>query len=42
MTKRGFKSKVVAELALARIIVEVSDGTYKQAILETYQQIYDL
>lgn len=36
-TKRGFKTKSEAELALARIKVEVSEGKYRQAATETYQ-----
>lgn len=41
-TKRGFKTKGEAELALARIKVQVSDGAYRQSTPETYQQIYEL
>ncbi|WP_446936272.1 site-specific integrase [Lysinibacillus fusiformis] len=41
-TKRGFKTKSEAELALARIKVQVSDGAYRQSTPETYQQIYEL
>lgn len=41
-TKRGFKTKSEAELALSRIKVEVSEGKYRQAATETYQQVYEL
>jgi integrase len=41
-TRRGFKTKKEAELALARIKLQVSEGTYKQRSAETYQEVYDL
>lgn len=41
-TKRGFKTKKEAELALAQIKLEVAKGTYKKERAETYQEIYDL
>lgn len=41
-TRRGFKTKKEAELALARIKLQVSEGTYKQKSAETYQEIFDL
>ncbi|UKJ44686.1 site-specific integrase [Lysinibacillus sp. ACHW1.5] len=41
-TRRGFKTKKEAELALARIKLQVSEGTYKQTSVETYQEVYDL
>lgn len=41
-TRRGFKTKKEAELALARIKLQVSEGTYKQKRAETYQEVYDL
>lgn len=41
-TRRGFKTKKEAELALARIKLQVSEGTYKQKSAETYQELYDL
>lgn len=41
-TRRGFKTKKEAELALAKIKVQVSEGTYRQTRAETYQEVYDL
>lgn len=41
-TRRGFKTKKEAELALARIKLQVSEGTYKQKRTETYQEVYKL
>lgn len=41
-TRRGFKTKKEAEIALARIKLQVSEGTYKQKSAETYQEVYDL
>lgn len=41
-TNRGFKTKSEAELALARIKVQVSEGKYRQAAAENFQQIYEL
>ena len=40
--KRRFKTRKEAELALARIKLEVADGTYKKERAETYQELYDL
>lgn len=40
--KRGFKTHKEAELALARIKLDVANGTYKQERAETYQELYDL
>lgn len=40
--KRGFKTRKEAELALARIKLEVANGTYKQERAETYQEVYAL
>lgn len=40
--KRGFKTRKEAELALARIKLDVANGTYKQERAETYQEAYDL
>lgn len=40
--KRGFKTRREAELALARIKLEVASGTYKKERAETYQELYDL
>ncbi|MER2192133.1 MAG: site-specific integrase [Solibacillus sp.] len=41
-TRRGFKTKKEAELALARIKLQVSEGSYKQKSAETYQEVYEL
>ncbi|MGE7932356.1 tyrosine-type recombinase/integrase [Viridibacillus arvi] len=41
-TRRGFKKIKEAELALARIKLEISKGTYQKQQPETYQDIYDL
>ena len=41
-TRRGFETKKEAELALAKIKVQVSEGTYRKARAETYQEVYDL
>ena len=40
--RRGFKTIKEAELALARIKLDVASGTYHQKRAETYQEIYDL
>ncbi|KGR75840.1 site-specific integrase [Ureibacillus sinduriensis] len=41
-TKRGFKTRNEAKLALARIRLDVANGTYHQERAETYQELYDL
>lgn len=41
-TRRKFKTKKEAELMLARIKLEVSNGTYRKQQAETYQEVYDL
>ncbi len=41
-TRRGFKSRKEAELALAKIKVQVSEGTYKSSKTETFQDVYNL
>lgn len=41
-TKRGFKTRKEAELALYRIKIEVSKGTYRKERAETFQELYDL
>lgn len=41
-TRSGFKTKKEAELALARIKLEISKGTFRKAHAETYQDIFDL
>lgn len=41
-SRGGFKTRREAELALARIKLEVANGTYQQARAETYQEVYDL
>lgn len=40
--KRGFKTCKEAELALARLKLDVANGTYKKERAETYQELYDL
>ncbi|MGG0655542.1 tyrosine-type recombinase/integrase [Rummeliibacillus pycnus] len=41
-TRRGFKTIKEAELALARLKLEISKGTYQKQQPETYQDIYEL
>ena len=41
-TKRGFKTRKEAELALSRIKIQVAEGTYRQTRAETYKELYDL
>ncbi|MEC1304289.1 site-specific integrase [Lysinibacillus capsici] len=41
-TKRGFKSRKEAELALARIKLDIADGSYKKERAETYQELYNI
>lgn len=41
-TRRGFMTKKEAKDALATLKVEISNGTFRKAQLETYQDIYDL
>lgn len=41
-TRRGFKTQKEAELALARIKLDVANGTYHQERAETYQELYNL
>jgi len=41
-TKRGFKTRQEAKLALARIQLDVANGTYQQERAETYQELYNL
>lgn len=41
-TRRGFKTKKEAELALSKIKIQVSEGTYRSSRVETYQEVYDL
>ncbi len=41
-TKRGFKTRKEAELALSRIKIQVSEGTYRRVRTETFQELYDL
>ncbi|WP_431027813.1 tyrosine-type recombinase/integrase [Lysinibacillus sp. LZ02] len=40
--KRGFRTRKEAELALARIKLDVANGTYRQERAETYQELYNL
>lgn len=41
-TRSNFKTKKEAELALARIKLEIDKGTFRKEQVETYQEIYDL
>lgn len=41
-TRRGFKTRKEANLALAKIKVEISNGEYKTKQVETYQDIYNI
>lgn len=41
-TRSGFKTKKEAELALARIKVEIDKGSFRKKRAETYQDVYDL
>ncbi|QPQ34419.1 site-specific integrase [Lysinibacillus sp. JNUCC-52] len=41
-TRRGFKTKKEAELALSRIKIQVAEGTYRKVRAESYQELYDL
>lgn len=41
-TKRGFKTRKEAELALARIKIDIANGTYKKERAETYQELYNI
>lgn len=40
--KRGFKTLRDAELALARIKLDVANGTYQKVRVEKYQEVYEL
>lgn len=41
-TRRGFKTQKEAELALARMKIEIANGTYKKTQAETYNDVYNL
>lgn len=41
-TRRGFKTKVEAQDALAELRVQVNNGTYKKRAVETYKDIYNI
>ncbi len=41
-TRSGFKTKKEAEIALARIKVEIDKGAFRKARAETYNDMYDL
>ncbi|RSK28522.1 site-specific integrase [Bacillus sp. HMF5848] len=41
-TRRGFRTKKEAELALARMKLEISKGTFRKQTAETFQDVYDL
>lgn len=40
-TRRGFKSLKEAEIALARIQVEIAKGTFQKRTYETYRELYE-
>lgn len=40
-TRRGFKSLKEAEIALARIQLEIANGTFQKRTYETYREVYD-
>lgn len=40
-TRRGFKTKKEARLALSRIQLEISNGTFRKKVLDTYQDVYN-
>lgn len=41
-TRRGFRTKKEADLALARIKLDISKGSFRKQQAETYQDVYDL
>lgn len=41
-TRRGYKTKKEAELALAGLKLDISKGTFRKQQAETFQEIYDL
>lgn len=41
-TRRSFRTKKEAELAIARMKLEISNGTFRKQRVETYQDLYDL
>lgn len=41
-TRSGFKKKKDAELALARLKLEIANGQFKKVQAETYREVYDL
>lgn len=41
-TRRGFRTKKEAQLALARIRLEIDKGVFQKQHVETYQDVYDL
>lgn len=41
-TRSKFKTKKEAELALARLKLEIANGQYKKVQAETYREVYDL
>lgn len=40
-TRRGFRSVKEAEIALARIQIEIANGTFQKRTYETYRELYD-
>lgn len=41
-TRRGFKTKKEAQLALSRLQLEIDNGTFRKRTAETYQDMYEL
>lgn len=41
-TRSKFKTKKEAELALARLKLDIANGQYKKLQAESYQEVYDL
>jgi len=41
-TRRGFKTKKEAQLALSRIQLEIDNGTFGKKVVETYEDVYKL
>ncbi|WP_431029649.1 Arm DNA-binding domain-containing protein [Lysinibacillus sp. LZ02] len=41
-TRRGFKTKKEAALALARLKLDIDNGTFRKVQAETFQDVYEL
>lgn len=41
-TRRGFKTKKEAQLALSRLQIEIEQGTFRKQTSDTYQDVYNL